>query len=107
MVIASAIHWFLANYLAVTLDMRMLGISISTCIHFIIRYISGYFIMKFDKDLNKFFIPFSDPESYDKAGLTEMNSLGWSVFAMRVMGWWANDVFTILATNLTDGDVAA
>ena len=26
---------------------------------------------------------------------------------MRVMGWWANDVFTILATNLTDADVAA
>ena len=87
--------------------MKMLGISIATSLHFFVRYIVSYVIMSFDKDLNKFFIPFSDPESYDKAGLIEMNSLGWSVFAMRVMGWWANDVFTILATNLTDGDVAA
>jgi len=26
---------------------------------------------------------------------------------MRVMGWWANDVFTLMATKLSDGDVAA
>ena len=87
--------------------MKMLGIAISTSIHFFIRFITSYIIMKSDPDLSRFFIPFSDPESYNTVGLKEMNSLGWSMFAMRVMGWWANDVFTILATNLTDADVAA
>ena len=87
--------------------MKMLGISIATTIHFFLRYVVAYIVMKLDKDLNRYLVPFSDPETYDKAGLLEMNSQGWSVFAMRVMGWWANDVFTLMATKLSDGDVAA
>jgi hypothetical protein len=65
---------FLANYLAVTLDMKMLGISIATSIHLFLRYIVTYIVMKCDDDLNRYFVPFSDPESYDKTGLSEMNS---------------------------------
>lgn len=87
--------------------MKMLGISIATCIHFFTRYVVTYIVMITDKDLNRYFVPFSDPESYSKAGLSEMNTQGWSVFAMRVGGWWANDVFTLMATTLSDGDVAA
>ena len=54
--------------------MKMLGISIATSIHLFLRYIVTYIVMKCDDDLNRYFVPFSDPESYDKTGLSEMNS---------------------------------
>jgi hypothetical protein len=73
-IVASVIHLFLANYLAVTLDMKMLGISIATTIHLFLRYVVAYIVMKSDKDLNRYFVPISDPESYEKTGLLEMNS---------------------------------
>ena len=73
-IVASVIHLFLANYLAVTLDMKMLGISIATTIHLFLRFVVAYIVMKSDKDLNRYFVPISDPESYEKTGLLEMNS---------------------------------
>ncbi len=73
-IVASVTHLFLANYLAVTLDMKMLGISIATTIHLFLRYVVAYIVMKSDKDLNRYFVPISDPESYEKTGLLEMNS---------------------------------
>jgi len=68
-IVASAIHLFLAYYLAVTLDMKMLGISIATTIHLFLRYVIYYIVMKSDKDLNRYFVPISDPKSYEKTGL--------------------------------------
>ena len=59
--IIKAIHLFLANYLAVTLDMKMLGISIATTIHLFSRYVITCIVMNCDKDLSRFFVPFSDP----------------------------------------------
>ena len=54
--------------------MKMLGISIATTIHLFLRYVIAYIVMRSDKDLNRYFVPISDPESYEKTGLLEMNS---------------------------------
>mmetsp|Transcript_4761 Transcript_4761/g.8149 ORF Transcript_4761/g.8149 Transcript_4761/m.8149 type:complete len:107 (+) Transcript_4761:604-924(+) len=37
--LASIIHWFLAHYLAVTLDLRMYGVALATLVHFFNRYL--------------------------------------------------------------------
>jgi len=49
--------------------MKMLGISIATTIHLFLRYVITYIVMKSDKDLNRYFVPISDPKSYEKTGL--------------------------------------
>ena len=48
---ASIIHIFLAKYLAVDQNMKMLGISIATAIHFFLRYFILRTLVHADKDL--------------------------------------------------------
>jgi len=50
-IIASILHFFLAPLLAVQYDMRMLGISYATFIHFFVRFLVNYILFKLDKDL--------------------------------------------------------
>jgi len=40
-------------------------------------------------------------------GFPYVIKLGGSSILLTVMGWWAFDVFTMLATQLTDKDIAA
>jgi Na+-driven multidrug efflux pump len=46
---ASIIHWALACFLAVKLDMKMTGVAIATSIHFCFRFIIMYALMRNDK----------------------------------------------------------
>ena len=48
--------------------------------------------VRFDSKLSKMLITFSDPDSYRNLG--EMALLGWNSILLKVMGWWAFDVFT-------------
>lgn len=49
--ISSFVHLFLAYYLAVYLDMKMIGVAIASNIHFCCRFAIGYFFASRDKDL--------------------------------------------------------
>jgi hypothetical protein len=40
-------------------------------------------------------------------GLSEIAIIGYNSFLVKVMGWWAFDVFTQMASLLTDTDIAA
>jgi len=104
-IFATVIHIFLAPYLAVTLDMKMLGISIATMIHFIMRFLGNRTICQLDSHLSRSFVSIRDPDSWKDLG--EMAWLGWNSFLLKVMGWWAFDVFTQLAAFLAEDDVAA
>jgi len=67
-------------------------------IQFIVRAAVGFLLTVTDKDLNKSFISMKDPESWKDLG--EMYTLGWNTILLRVMAWWAFDVFTQIATFL-------
>lgn len=95
---ASLIHFILAPYLATTLDLKMTGVAISTSIHFVIRFIIQYLCCICDKDLQRSHIPLWHPDSWN--GLGEITKIGFNSFLMKVMGWWAFDVFTTLASEI-------
>jgi hypothetical protein len=54
---------------------------------------------------NESIIPLSDNDSW--TGLSEMVKLGFISILLKVMGWWAFDVFTLLAAQLSPTDIAA
>ena len=93
--IASIIHVFLANYLAVTLDMRMFGVAIATFIHFFCRFVLAVLYCRLHKDLKKGLIPINHEDSFKD--LRYIVKIGWESFLLKVMGWWAFDIFTQLA----------
>ena len=68
------------------------------------RYAIAYCFAVSDKDLSKCLIPLSHPDSWKDFKYTI--KIGWESFLLRVMGWWAFDVFTQLASMLTETDTA-
>lgn len=52
-----------------------------------------------DEELKTYLIPISHKESWE--GLGKMMKLGFMGVLTRVMGWWAFDVFTQLASFLS------
>ena len=76
--------------------MKMTGVAISSSVQFMVRTIVTASICAWDSDLRKSFVSFKDPRVWDKEGLSELNKLAWSTFLLKVMGWWAFDVFTLM-----------
>jgi len=102
---ASAVHWGLAPYLADTLNMKMKGIAISTFVHFLCRFIILRTCYSLDPKLSRCLIPLWHEDSFK--GWDETFRLGFSAMLVSVAGWWAFDVFTLLASQLDTTDVAA
>ena len=102
---ASFIHFALAYYLGVYLDMKIHGLAIATSVHFFARFFITYFLIMNDEDAKKCLIPINHEDSFK--GLKEMVHVGIDSFLNRVFGWWSFDVYTQLAAMLTDTDVAA
>jgi hypothetical protein len=68
------------------------------------RFLISLFFSFWDEDLRKCLIPLSHPDSWKDFRYTM--KIGWESFLLRVMGWWAFDVFTQLASMLTETDTA-
>lgn len=96
---------FLAPYLCLDLGWKMHGIAIATAIHFFLRFFFTRTICHMDSKLSENMVSIRAPECWE--GLGEMFKFGFDFFLLRVMGWWAFDVFTQLAAFLTVRDVAA
>lgn len=99
------VHIFLAHHLAVTLDMKMLGISIATAFHFFMRFAGIRILAHTDETLRRSMVPIMDEDSWKDLG--PMFKIGFDCFLLKVMGWWAFDVFTQMAAFLEEDAVAA
>lgn len=95
---ASLVHLVLASALIDVFPSKMTGIGISSMIHMFCRFLIAVVFVRFNKVTSEALIPFSDPES--RKDLKEMAILGFNSFLLRVMAWWAFDVFTQLAATL-------
>jgi hypothetical protein len=65
----------------------------------------NFTFVKCDRELSKALIPLNDPASW--IGFREIAEAGKNSLFLYVMGWWAFDVFTQLASFLTESDLAA
>lgn len=98
MVIASVSHWTLAYVLAVGCGWKMVGVAIASSVQFVIRFVVTYALLGRSADYRKCVVPLSDPRS--RAGLSEMHQLGVQNTTLKVMGWWAFEVLTLMAAGL-------
>ena len=101
---SSIIHWILAYYLAVDLDMKMLGVAIASSVQFFMRFLISFVFCFANPKLRRSMISLTNAESWKNLG--DMFTIGFNSFLLRVMGWWAFDVFTQMAAALTETDVA-
>ena len=104
---AALTHIFLAPYLCNTLDMKLKGVAIASTVQYLVRAAITYLAARFDPLLKKAWVSMSDERVWDKEGFREMQRFGWSTFLVKVMGWWAFDVFTLLAATLPQTEAAA
>jgi Na+-driven multidrug efflux pump len=72
--------------------MKMVGVAIASCVQFICRFLIMFVCAKTDKELSKSFIPLFHEDSFKDLGY--VLEIGWQSFLLKVMGWWAFDVFT-------------
>ena len=101
---ASIFHWVVAWYLAVYLGWKMLGVAIASSLHFVVRFLVSYACVNLDSKLKAGLIPLSDENSWKDLG--EMAVLGGNSVLLKVMGWWAFDVFTQMAAFLDETELA-
>ena len=93
---AALTHIFVAKILCNVYDFKFLGIAIATSIHFVVRAFVGTVMVRYNNQFRKSIIPLFSSESFK--GMKEIFKLGFYSVMLKVMGWWAFDVFTILAT---------
>jgi len=91
-VLASFTHWIVAYILCCVFDYKMIGIAIATGSYYVARFLLRLIFSKCDKELSKNSVSFKDPRSWEN--LREMHEYGFSTMTLKVMTWWAFDVFT-------------
>ena len=105
LICASSFHWIVSTILCKHYDFKMYGIAITTTLHFVVRCIVPYVLMRCNSFFDGRILALSDKESW--TGFGEIVKLGWTSVILKVMGWWAFDVFTLLAAQLSATDIAA
>ena len=105
LIISSAFHFCMSSFLCRYHDYKMHGIAIATFLHFVCRCLVPFVLIKRNKFFDESIIPFSDKDSW--TGFGHIIRLGFVSIMLKVMGWWAFDVFTLLASQLSPTDIAA
>lgn len=95
--ISSVIHWILAFSLFGQYENKMTPIVIATTVHFVFRFIVPFTFAKTNAKCNENMISIRDSESWKD--LKEIFQQGFDSLMLRVMAWWAFDVFTQLAAT--------
>ena len=74
----------------------MKGVAIATCLQFIVRFLVIYLCAHSDEDLGRCFIPIKHEDSWkDLRGTINQ---GFESFLLRVMAWWAFDIYTQMSS---------
>ena len=105
LVISSSLHFVLTYILCVIYDYKMLGVAFATFLHFVARSLVPIILVRSNSFFAESLIPLTDKDSLK--GLREIANLGFVSALGKVMGWWAFDVFTLLAAQLSVTDIAA
>jgi len=70
----------------------MSGVALASSLHFVSRAVILILLCRYDKDFAKCELPLKHANS--TADLKEMRKIGWNTMLVKVMGWWAFDIFT-------------
>lgn len=102
---SAATHFLVAKTLTSVYDLKFLGIAIASSIHFIVRGVVGTLLVRYGKSFKKSIVPICSGDSFKDMGA--IFKLGFQSIMLKVMGWWAFDVFTLLASQLDQRSIAA
>ena len=91
--------------MTVTLGMGMLGIGISSCIHFFLRFLVFVVLIKRTERLNSALVPIWDHRC--RTDLWPQFVLSLQCASLGIWSWWAFDIFTLIASYMTIDDLAA
>lgn len=97
-IFGTLVHYLIVFCIFDKFDNKILPVGIASGVQFVARAFISYVLTMTDSEIKKSFIPFSDPASWEELG--EMYRHGANCTLLRVMGWWAFDVFTQLASTL-------
>jgi len=82
------------------------GICWATAIHFLTRFLSNFTFITFDPHWKKFEkVPFLSEETVSNLG--QQIKIGAKQASMSVWGWWAFDIFTLMASYMSPEAIAA
>jgi len=102
---ASILHFFIAYYFAITLEWKMWGLGVASCIQFFNRFVLGFLYTKLQPELSKGLIPITSEDTFK--GWGEVAIAGYHSFLLRVMSWWTFDLFTWFSSFLDRYAIAA
>jgi MATE family multidrug resistance protein len=102
---ASLVHFVVAYVLAVYYELDMLGIGISTSIHFFIRFLVSYGYVNWSGKFNQHKVPLSDPDC--RRNIKPQLYLSLQCASLAVWSWWAMDIFTLIASYMSITELAA
>jgi Na+-driven multidrug efflux pump len=106
MTISSLIHLLLVFLFVHMLDMGFLGICIATCLMFVSRLIIVVIQIETIGALkNNYGVELFSEES--RKNISHQFNLGLHSLSMGVWGWWAFDIFTLIASYLSVEEVSA
>ncbi len=104
-IISSFIHFFVSYFLAVYLDLGMLGISLASCFHFFCRFFTLLLCLKVSGRFERCLVSITDADNFKNLKGQFMLSL--SAASLGVWSWWAFDIFTLIASYMSIEDLAA
>lgn len=97
-IIGSLFHWTFAICMFDKFENKMTPIAIASGLQFFVRSVVSFTCANCDPDVSKAIISFRDPASWKDLG--EMAKYGINTVMLRVMSWWAFDVYTQLTNAL-------
>lgn len=102
---SALVHFSVAKVLCNVYDMKFLGIAIASAVHFVARFLVGVMVVRYTKTFNSHIVPLCSADSFKD--MNDIFKLGMQSVLLKVMGWWAFDVFTLLASQLNQRSIAA
>jgi Na+-driven multidrug efflux pump len=102
---ASLCHWTLSYSFCIVLDMRMKGVACATAFYFVIRFLIRLSICHYDKEFKNNRVSILDEKSWKD--LIQVHRVGFNTMSIKVMSWWAFDIFTYFAASLRVEQLAA
>lgn len=103
-ILAFALHIPISYYLAITLNLQIVGLGIATSVHFLIRYCLMRLAIRLSR-FNSSLVALNDPDTFwnfkTQFKFSAQNSM------MFVASQWALDSFTLMSTFMAVNVIAA
>lgn len=100
------VHFVLTMILYEFADIGFVAVPIATALHFMTRFSVNFYFGQFSSQFKKFDdVKMFSPQTY--TGVKSQLYMCLNSLAMGVWGWWAFDIFTLIASYMDTAVIAA